>query len=465
MFFIYNGAMNYRSLPEFLEDLRNSDDLELIEIEVDPLEEAARVACKVASESGKAVLLRSVTGHAFPVAANLFGAERRICRALGIESLDELAERVHAQLSARQEGLIGKLLGSASMGSVAGIAPRIVRSAPCQQIVRLGGDVDLSALPLLRSTAAEASPWIPAAPVTAQSLDSQQSVSGRFDVQLADGRRLAVCFAEYDDIARHWHNCRQQNAKMPLAIVLGGDPAFMLASAAVLPGKTDACTLAGLFREKSLDVVACRSVELAVPAEAEVVLEGYLDPQAAPVTTGPMLSPLGEMTAPRTAPVMQVTAVTHRANPVYPATVFGKPPHELSLITHAMKRIFLPVMQAAIEDLVDYELPEFCAARLWATLSIRKAYSGHVQHVARAAAALRPFRFAKWLVVVDEGVDVTDNTAVLAAMSANVNPKRDVGQQETVFDPYDPTAVPDALGTRMVIDATRKIVPAKSITK
>lgn len=448
--------MNYRSLPDFLEDLQAGEDLEFNETEVDPRGDAARVACGVANETGRAVLLRSIKGRNFPVVANLFGDDRRIRRALGVECLSDLAERISEQLSPRQNGLLGKLLGAAQTDSVAGIAPRTIRAAPCQQIVRLGGDVDLSILPLLRCTAAETSSWIPTAPVIGQSTYSQQTISGRFDVQLVDRRQLAVCYAEHDDLARHWQDYRQRNEKMPLAIVLGGEPAFMLASAAVLPGRIDACTLAGLFRDKPLDVVACRSIELAVPAEAEIVLEGYLDPQAAPVTTGPMLSPLGELTAPRAAPVMQVTAITHRANPIYPAVLYSKPPHELTTIARAMKLVFLPVMQMAIEDLVDYDLPEFAAARLWATLSIRKSYSGHAQHVARAAAALRPFRFAKWLVVVDEDVDVDDHSAVLAAMSGHVNPARDVSTHEIICDPYDPTAAPKTLGTRMVIDATAK---------
>jgi 4-hydroxy-3-polyprenylbenzoate decarboxylase len=265
--------MNYRSLRDFLEDLRSSDDLEILEAGVDPVDEAARVARKIADESGKAVLLRSVKGHDLPVAVNLFGSERRICRALGVECLERLAERVCEQMSPRQSGLLDNLLGAAQGDSVAGINPRIVRSAPCQQIVRLGGDVDLAFLPLLRATPAENSSWIPAAPVIARSPDSQQAMSGRFDVQLVDGHRLAVCFAEYDDLARHWQNSRQRNEKLPLAIVFGGEPAFMLASAAVLPGKIDACALAGLFRDKPLDVVSCRSVELTVPAEAEIVLD------------------------------------------------------------------------------------------------------------------------------------------------------------------------------------------------
>ena len=186
------------------------------------------------------------------------------------------------------------------------------------------------------------------------------------------------------------------------------------------------------------------------------MLEGYLDPQTPPVMAGPMLSPLGELTPARLASVMHVTAMTQRASPVYPAIVYGQPPHEASTMARVLKQIFLPVMKAAVEELVDYDLPECGAARLWATLSIRKSYAGQVQRAAYAAAALRPFWFAKWLVVVDEEVDVCDAAAVMAAMSAHVNLSRDVWMKEGVYDPYDPAAAGETIGKRMVIDATRK---------
>jgi 4-hydroxy-3-polyprenylbenzoate decarboxylase len=322
--------------------------------------------------------------------------------------------------------------------------------------VRLGGDVDLFLLPLLRSAPAEPERTLPAAPLLAADPDSGQLLSGRFDLQLIDRRRLAVCFADYDEPARIWRAHFRRNEKMPLAVVLGGDPAFMLASAVVLPGNIDACALAGLLREKPLDMAACRSIELMVPAEADIVLEGDLDPQTPPVAAGPMLSPLGELIPARLAPIMHVTAMTQRANPVYPAIVYGRPPHEASAIARAMKQIFLPVMKGVLEELVDYDLPEFAAARLWASLSIRKSYAGQVQRVAHAAAALKPFWFAKWLVIVDAEIDVRDTAAVLAAMSANVNPTRDMWMQPRVYDSYDPTATAESLGQRMVIDATRK---------
>jgi 4-hydroxy-3-polyprenylbenzoate decarboxylase len=436
--------MNYRCLADFFEDLRDAGELERIDTEVDPCGEAADLARKYTHARGMTLLFSNLRGHDLPVVVNLFGTESRICRALDVKTLDEMSERITKLITLpSKEGILSKLLGSAQTSLLASIAPRTVKSAACQQIVRLGGDVDLFQLPLLRSSPDEKERILPSAPIITVSPDTQQSVTGRFDLQILDRRQLVVCFADHDEPARAWKEFRRRNEKMPLAIVLGGDPAFMLASAAVLPGEIDACSLAGLFREKPLEVAACRSVDLAVPAEVEIVLEGYLDPQTPPVATGPMLSSLGDMTPPRLAPTMQVTAMTQRANPVYPAIVYGRPPHEMSTIARALMRMFLPVMKSAIEELVDFDLPEFGAGRHWAAISIRKSYAAQSQRVAHAAAAMKPFWFAKWLVIVDEAIDVRDTTAVLAAMAAHVNPSRDIWPLSGVCD-------------RIAIDATRK---------
>jgi 4-hydroxy-3-polyprenylbenzoate decarboxylase len=436
--------MNYRSLADFLEDLRELGEMDRIDDEIDPAGEAAELVRKTAREKGSALLFTALRSHDLPVAVNLFVTEERICRGLGVAALADLTERIERIVSPPEsKGVFSRLIGSSPTITLDGIAPRTVKSAACQQIVRLGGDVDLTQLPLLQSDACEKQRTMPAAPLVTCAPDSRRVVSGRFDLQLIDRQRLAVCLDDCDEPARLWREYRRRNEKMPLAIVLGGEPVFMLASAAVLPGDLDACSLAGLFRGKPLDVVACRTVDLAVPAEAEIVLEGYFDPQNQPIEAGPMLSPVGEPTAARMVPAMHVAAVTQRANPVYPAVVYGPPPHEASAIGRAMARVFLPVVKAAIEELVDYDLPEFGASRFWATLSIRKNYAAQVRRVVNAAWSMKTFRRAKWLAVVDEAIDVRDAAAVMAAVAAHADPLRDVWTQRDVCE-------------RIAIDATRK---------
>jgi 4-hydroxy-3-polyprenylbenzoate decarboxylase len=215
--------------------------------------------------------------------------------------------------------------------------------------------------------------------------------------------------------------------------------------------------VAGLLREKPLDVVACRGVDLTVPAEAEIILEGFCDPSEPPVMSGPHCAPLGHATPPRPAPVMHVTALTHRANPIFAAAVPGAPPHEAVTVARAMQRVFLPLVQLAMPELVDYDLPEFAAARHWAAISIRKTYPGQGRRSAHAAWGLRPLRFAKMLVVVDDDVDVRDRDAVLAAVAANFRPGRDTVTEQGPADPFDPASLDGPLGQKMALDATRKL--------
>lgn len=445
-------------MADFLEDLGHGGDLVRVEAEVDPVLEAAEITGRIGASGGPALLFGSVKGHEIPLLTNLLGTESRICRALGAVSLQEVAGRIAALAQpAEPEGWFERLKTAPHVAALGSLPPRRVKAGPCQQVVRLGRDVDLGVLPALQSAPGEAGRAITAAMLITADPDSHQPVAGRFDLQILAPDRLAVCWAAHDEPARLAAEYRRRNQPMPLAVVLGGDPTVFLAACAPLPPGVDACTLAGLFRQKPLDAVACRSVDLHVPAEAEIVIEGQIDPREPPHMAGPLCTPLGCYSVPHPAPVMHVTAITHRANPIFPAMVPGCPSHEACAIDRALARVFLPLVKLAIPELVDYDLPAFAAARHWLNVSIQKTYAGQARRMANAAWALRQFMFAKMLVIVDEEIDVCDHAAVLAAIAANVNPGRDVFVQQGPPDPFDPAAVPGALGQRMAIDATAKL--------
>ena len=466
--------MPYRCLADFLEELSHASKLRRVEDMVDPAFEAAKIVAQMAQAGGPAVLFGAIKGHDLPVLCNLLATEGRICRALGVASLDELADRIGRLLDvSAPEGWFERLKSGAQPAALGSVTPREVKSAACQQIVRLGSDITLDELPMLRcgegiarglsqfssdenGTVPLPDRAITAAVVFSAEPDSHQPLAGRFDLQQIDATRLAVCWAAHDDHARLLGEYRARSQQMPLAVVIGGDPAFLLAAASPLPPGSDVMAVAGMLRSKPLDAVACRGVDLMVPAEAEIVLEGFVDPSAPPIAAGPLCGPTGHATRPLLAPVMHVTAVTQRANPIYAAMVPGKPPHEAITVARAMQRAFLPLVRLAMPELVDYDMPEFAAARHWATISIRKTYPGQARRAAHAAWNLRPMMFAKMLVVVDDDVDVRDHQAVLAAVSANMNPARDILFDQGPTDPFDPATTADALGQRMAIDATRK---------
>ena len=450
--------MSHRCLADCLEELRSAGELLRVEAEVDPVLEAGEITGRVAAGDGPALLFGSLKGHDIPVVTNLLGSEARICRALGVTDLTELADRIAALLHpAEPEGWLQRLKTGPASAVLSQVRPRRVKAGACQQIVRLGRDVDLCGLPLLQSAPAEAGRAITAGLLLAAELDSHEPLVGRYDVQLLAADRLAPCWAAHDEPARLLAEYGRRKEKMPVAIALGGDPAVLLAAAAPLPPGADVYALAGLFRQRPLDVVPCRSVDLEVPAESEFVVEGFIDPSEPPVTAGPLCTPLGHYSLPRLAPVLHATAVTHRANPIYSAMVPGRPPHEACVVQRALARVFLPLTRLAIPELVDCDLPMSGAARHWAILAVQKTYAGQARQVACRAWGLRQFMFAKLLVVVDQGIDVRSLEDVLAAMAASVNPGRDVFFQQGPPDPWDPATPPGTLGQRMAIDATAKL--------
>lgn len=445
--------MSHRCLADFLEELGQAGQLARVEAAVDPRLEAAEISRRTALAGGPALLFGAVSGHDMPLLTNLLATDERICRALGTKSLQDVAARIARLVDPPQpEGWFERLKTAPHVATLAGLPPRRVKAAACQQIVRLGSDVDLGALPLIQAAPMEAGRSIAAAATLTAEPDSHRMVAGRYDFQLLGPDRLAACWGDHDEPARLLREYAVRAQRLPLAIVLGGDPAVWLAASAPLP-QSDTWALAGLLREKPIEVVPCRSVDLAVPADAEIILEGYVDPAEVPVEAGRLCTPSGHYGRARPAPVVRVTAMTHRANPVYPAALA----HEVATADRALARLLLPLWRLAIPELVDCDLPPFGAARHAAVLSIGKSHAGQARRVASAAWGMRPWMFAKLLLLVDAEVDVRNPHEVLAAVAANVHPRRDVMFHQGPPDPVDPAADPGELGHRMAIDATRKL--------
>jgi len=449
--------MANRGLADFLEELQRAGELRRVEVAIDPGQEAVEITRRTANSGGPALLF-TATGGEMPLLTNLLGSENRVCRALGVDSLDDMAARIaDVGRPAEQEGWFERLKPSAHAAAIGKLLPRRVRSGACQQVLRLGGDIDLTALPAMQTSPDGPGTTLTAAMLFVADLDTPQPIVGRYDLQVLGPDRLAVCWADHDEVAALLPQYARRGEKVPVAAVLGGDPAMLLAAMAPLPPEVNACAIAGLFRDKPIDVVACRDVDLAVPADAEIVIEGYIDPAEPPVEASARCTPLGHYTSKQRAAVMHVVAITHRANPVFPAIVPGQPPNEEGTINRSLARVLLPLAKISLPELVDYDLPTFGAGRGWATLSIEKTYAGQARRVAHAAWGLRQFMFAKFLVVVDADVDVHDEQQVMAAIAASVAPAHDVEIQQGPPDPLDAATLPNQLGHRMVIDATRRI--------
>jgi len=392
------------------------------------------------------------------VVTNLLGAESRICRALEVESLREVAERIAGLVQPSDpEGWFERILSGPARAALRKLVARPVKTGACQQVVRLGGDIDLGDLPVLRAWPGEPGATITAGLLVAADAASGRQHVGRYELRVLERDRMAVCWHPHEEPARLLAGYAERRSKMPVAVVLGGDPAELLAAMAPLPPGADVAAVAGLLRNKPVDVVKCRSVELEVPADAEFVLEGEIDPAEPPVEFGWLAGPGGHYCAGPPSPVVRVTAMTHRTNPVYPALVRGRHAHEEIAITRALHRVFRPLVELAIPELADYELPAFGAARHWGFVAIRKDHAGQARRVALAVWGLRSLMFTKFLVIVDDQIDVRDAEQVWSAVAVHADPRRDVFLWEGPPDPWDPAAAGGSLGCRVAIDATAKL--------
>ena len=457
--------MSYACLGDFLEELGRRGELVRVATAVEAVLEAAEVSRQAARRTGNAFLFTSTRGYNIPCATEILATERRICLALGVATLDETAAKIEALLDPGEpEGWFERLKTVPTRNLLGRLPPRLVKTGRCQQVVLLGGDVDLARLPVLQSWPEESGRTITAGQCFMADARSGRRFVGRYDLTVLDANRLAVHWAAHEPPARLLEEYARRREPMPVAIVLGGDPAGLLAAMAPLPASVDACAVAGLLRDRPVELVACRSVALHVPAEAEIVIEGTIEPGEPPVTSGLLSTPLGHYAAAGPAPVIHVTALTHRPNPVFPAMVHGPPPNEFTAISRAMQRVFLPMTRLGIPELVDCNLPDHGGARQIAFASIRKTHAGQAHRVAQALWGLPWITFAKLLVIVDEDVDVHDAARVWAAVASNMDPGRDVLVEQGPPDPWDPATPPGALGRRLGIDATTKL-PGESAAR
>ena len=451
-------AMAIRSLADFLEALAGQNQLVHVKAEVDPAGEIAEITRRVSRAGGPAILFERVRGQSVALVTNLLGTEARLCRALGIDSVQELGQRLDSLFAQNTpQSWFDRLRASGEPSALEKFRPRAVRSAACQQVVRLGRDVDLAALPLVQNWPGETGRSITAAQVISADVAARERSVRLAPLQMLDARRLAILDDGQGNFARHWSGFQARGEKMPLAVVLGCDPVHVLAASLPVPPEIDGLVLAGVLRGSPVDVVKCRTHALEVPAEADVVLEGFVDPLAERATVTGGGSPTGYQREPRAALVFEVAAITQRTNPVFPAIIDTASGGELALFRKVKERLLLPLVKGAIPELVDYALPGWGGDECWTIVSLRKTYAGQARRAASAVWGLGPLECSKFVIVVDESVDPHDRERVLAAIGANVHPGRDVFFHEGPGHAFDHARPDDGLGHAMGIDATAKL--------
>ncbi|MGH7332699.1 MAG: menaquinone biosynthesis decarboxylase [Candidatus Rokuibacteriota bacterium] len=406
-----------------------------------------------------ALLFERVDGFEMPVLINAFGSSARTACALGVERLDELGERLAKLLDLRMPGTFAeKLKKLGSLIDVVKAGPRRVSTAPCQEVVETARP-SLADIPALRCWPDDGGRYITLPGVFTRDPRTGARNVGMYRLQIFDDRTLGMHWQTHKGGAEHQRVAGEAggpaSARMPVAITLGGDPAMIYAASAPLPPGVDEVVFAGWLRGSGVELVPCRTVDLEVPAEAEIVLEGYVDP-AERRLEGPFGDHTGYYSLARDYPVFHLTAVTRRARPIYPATLVGRPPQEDYWLGKATERLFLPIIKLMLPEVVDMNMPAEGVFHNLVIVAIRKRYPGHARKVMSALWGMGLMMLAKTIVVVSDHVNVHDLSEVAWRATGNIDPRRDLMIIEGPMDDLDHAALRHRFGGKLGIDATEK---------
>ncbi len=443
--------MAFDDLRDWIGHLRREGELVEVAVEVDPHLEIAEITDRVTKAGGPALLFTNVRGSRMPLLINQFGTERRMCMAFGVERLDDLGRRVSDVLEMQPpEGLVGKVRALGRLKSLADSRPKTVSGGPCQEVVL--DPPSLESLPVMTCWPGDGGPFITLPAVITKDPRSGTRNVGMYRVQVFDATTTAMHWQIHKDAAADW---RGMGERMDVAIVLGVDPVTAYTASAPLPKHIDELMLAGFLRGRPVELVRCKTVDLEVPARAEIVIEGYIA-RGELRDEGPFGDHTGFYTPREPFPVVHVTAVTTRRDPIYPSIIVGVPPQEDAWLGKATERLFLPAVRMTMPEVVDYDLPVEGAFHNLCIVAIRKAYPGHARKVMHAIWGTGLLALTKGVVVVDADVDVHDYGQVMWQVGANVDPARDVVLADGPLDHLDHAPTRQFHGGKLGIDATAK---------
>lgn len=454
----------YRDLRQFLDVLESKKLLRRVKTAVSQDLEITEINDRIVKRGGPALLFENVRGHSVPVAINLFGTEQRTALALEIDDLRKLPERLTAVLELAMNpprgGFIEKLKMLPKLYEVSTYLPKKVGDAPCKEVVLKGDQVDLGKLPILKCWPQDGGRFITFPLVATLDPESGKRNLGCYRMQVYDARTTAMHFHPHKDGARH---LRKSAKRMDVAVAVGADPAVSFAATLPLPPDVDEIIFAGLIRQEGVPMVKAETVDVEVPASAEIVLEGYIDPAERRVE-GPFGDHTGFYSLEDEFPVFHVTCVTHRRNPIYQTIVVGPPVQEDCFLGYAIERLLLPAMRLQLPEVVNYHMPYEGIFHNLMLVSIKKQFPGHARKVMNAIWGLPQAMFCKCIVVVDDDVDVEDPRDVTWKALNHIDPQRDIQFVEGPIDILDHASRLPGYGSKMGIDATRKW-PGEGVTR
>ncbi|MFQ6024858.1 MAG: 4-hydroxy-3-polyprenylbenzoate decarboxylase [Acidiferrobacterales bacterium] len=456
--------MTYRNLRDFIAHLESLGELKRVAPVVDPNLEVTEICNRTLRTGGAALFFENPKDSNIPLLANLFGTTRRVAMAIGCSSISELRELGHMLASLREpqfpSDISEALRHLPAFGQLLHIPPRVVGDAPCQDNIIAGTDVDLSMLPIQTCWPEDAGPLITFGLVITRGPYKERQNIGVYRQQVIAANKLIMRWLPHRGGAidyREWQEAHR-GKRFPVAVVIGADPATLVAAATPIPDTLSEYQFAGLLRGARSEVVQCRSNGLQVPVSAEFVLEGYIE-SGEEALEGPFGDHTGYYNAQERFPVFTIECITHRHSPIYHSTYMGRSPYdEPSVLATALNEVFIPILQKQFPEIVDFYLPpEGCSYRI-AVVSIKKRYPGHARRTMLGVwSYLRQFTYTKFVIVTDDDINVRDWKDVVWALTTRVDPARDTMIFEnTPIDYLDFASPVSGLGSKMGFDATSK---------
>ncbi|HXK01254.1 MAG TPA: menaquinone biosynthesis decarboxylase [Verrucomicrobiae bacterium] len=448
--------MAYEDLREFIHALEKKGELKRIKVEVDPVLEIAEFADRAVKSGGPALLFERPKGSQVPVLINAFASMRKMEIALEVKSVEEIAARIVEFLEMRMpEGIIGKLKMLPKLAEMGAFFPKVVGKGPCQEVIRKDG-FSLLEFPVLQCWPQDAGRFITLPLVFSKNPDTGKRNCGMYRMQVFDERTCGMHWQTHKQGAEHYRRLRHHGqTRMDVAVAIGADPATMYSAILPLPPDLDEMMIAGFLRETPVEMVKCQTCDLEVPAQAEIVLEGYVE-LGELRTEGPFGDHTGFYSLADEYPVFHVTCVTHRKDPIYATTIVGPPPMEDYYMGKAIERIFLPLMRLQLPEVRDIAMPPEGVFHNLILVKIRKSYPGHARKVMHSIWGTGQAMFSKVIVVVDEDVDVQNYAEVAWKALNNIDPERDIEFVHGPVDSLDHSSRLANYGSKMGIDATRK---------
>ena len=457
--------MKYQDLRDFIKQLEARGELKRITQQIDPYLEMTEIADRTLKAGGPALLFENVKGHSIPVLANLFGTPERVALGMGQESVTALRDvgKLLAFLKEPEppKGFKDALNLLPTYKKVLSMSPKMVKKAPCQEVIVSGDEVDLTQLPIQHCWPGDAAPLITWGLTITRGPHKERQNLGIYRQQLLGRNKLIMRWLSHRGGALDYQEWCQQHPgeRFPVSVALGADPATILGAVTPVPDSLSEYAFAGLLRDSKTQVTQSVSNDLQVPAHAEIILEGYIEPgETAP--EGPYGDHTGYYNEVDEFPVFTVTHVTHRRDPIYHSTYTGRPPDEPAVLGVALNEVFIPLLQKQFPEIVDFYLPpEGCSYRL-AVVTMKKQYPGHAKRVMMGVwSFLRQFMYTKFVIVCDDDVNARDWKDVIWAMTTRMDPARDTTLVEnTPIDYLDFASPVSGLGSKMGMDATNKWV-------